>query len=350
MKMRVETSSGVKDRNHGLDLFRVMLMFGIVLHHCCYHTVMFKTTAVAVLFLFTLPAVDGFVAISGWFGTRFSIRRLLGLGGTICFCSGLMTVAALIGHRAFGLPLYISPGIGWFTQCYVALCVVGGITLPMSCDDRSRTRCILLLLSFATFDWGMRLFGIASIPGFGSHSFVTFLFVYCMARDLSSVKLSERVRRWVGAMALLVLVAIVIMDSLVLLPPEVLKIKIFEFSGYNAPFVMLVAVLATPFFASLRLPVVAGRFVSFLAPSMFSVYLLHDAHAFGHEMMVVRPLAFLHDQWGQSTHADMLLTIIWSFVVFSSCVLIDLLARRMPIAWIRKCKPLKSRGCSAIAA
>ena len=59
-------------RESGVELYRIMLMFGICLLHsviACGHTNINLNHLL-------LPCVDGFVLISGWFGVKFSWRKV----------------------------------------------------------------------------------------------------------------------------------------------------------------------------------------------------------------------------------------------------------------------------------
>lgn len=62
-------------RNPAIDLFRLLLMMGIVvLHLISMAQYWAQMRHVAYLLL---PCVDGFVLITGYFGLRFSIRKIV---------------------------------------------------------------------------------------------------------------------------------------------------------------------------------------------------------------------------------------------------------------------------------
>ena len=98
-------SMGKMTRNPAIELLRCILMFCIVLHHCAYHGYWRGDESQRVLiFGFTgLLAwhVDGFVAISGLYGIKFSWRKFLRLWGMCAFATGLSVLFSL------------KTGIGW---------------------------------------------------------------------------------------------------------------------------------------------------------------------------------------------------------------------------------------------
>lgn len=76
-------------RDISVDAFRCLLMFLIVLHHAACHGYFRNDTeywSLPIIFtLLTYWHVDGFIAISGWFGVRFSLSRFFSLFGVIAF-------------------------------------------------------------------------------------------------------------------------------------------------------------------------------------------------------------------------------------------------------------------------
>ena len=82
-------------RNPAIELYWVLLMFLIVLHHAAYHghwnhTKGLDADCPILYILFTVLTiwhVDGFISITGWFGTRFSCVRFARLWGVIAFYS-----------------------------------------------------------------------------------------------------------------------------------------------------------------------------------------------------------------------------------------------------------------------
>lgn len=84
-------------RNPSVDAFRCLLMLLIVVHHSACHglygaggsdwlTPVFLT-------VLTYWHVDGFIAISGWYGVRFSLVKFSCLYGVVAFWSAMKLLA-----------------------------------------------------------------------------------------------------------------------------------------------------------------------------------------------------------------------------------------------------------------
>ena len=64
-------------KNIGIELLRIVLMFMIVFGHCCCHGVFANERNVLVAGTTTFFAVDAFAFISGYYSIRTSIARFL---------------------------------------------------------------------------------------------------------------------------------------------------------------------------------------------------------------------------------------------------------------------------------
>ena len=97
-----------KPRDGNIELLRCLLMFIVVLHHSAVFGPLIGARQAEVVFAMTVPAVDCFVAISGWFGIKFTWNkwlRLLALvilfkGGGMAFRCGAVSRWAETRHSA----------------------------------------------------------------------------------------------------------------------------------------------------------------------------------------------------------------------------------------------------------
>ena len=104
--------------------------------------------------------------------------------------------------------------------------------------------------------------------------------------------------------------------------------------AYSSPVSIGVAAIAFTLVRRVPCPAWVGRFCAFLAPSLFSVYLLHT-HAFGFHRIAV------YKNYLLELHVPYLVTCVLLGVgVFSVCVVVDLVRR----AVLKGLKGL--RGCS----
>lgn len=339
------TSTPTNKRNDGIDLLRCILMFGVVLHHCCCHTSFQSNTLSQILFLFTIPFVDSFIAISGWFGIRFSIRKIFRIIIQIGICSSVLSLCSILFVR-LGIfqEYYISPGVGWFGVCYIALLILAPIAdLLLSTITKTRSGQILsfAILSIILLAWQ---FIPASCISFviisGSHSTGTLLIVYLLTRHLRYFSFVCNVKRYVPPL--------LVLSWLFYLVPATTgmangRTGLTCLPGFYAfPAVMVFSALLPQSFASLsNLPVAVSRLVRFITPSLFSVYLLHDAHAFGRKIFIYLPNSFLSCRFNIGSAHDfgiwsVTVPLIWALIVFVTTIMIDLVIRRIPTLLLNK--------------
>lgn len=117
-------------RNANIELLRCILMFLIVFHHasfwgcwkgdCSQHLLIFLGT------LAVMWHVDAFVAISGWFGVRFTWRKFFALWSQVAFYSILSILC--VWHSGGQLNLKaLSVNGGWFASAYFLLMLISPV-------------------------------------------------------------------------------------------------------------------------------------------------------------------------------------------------------------------------------
>lgn len=321
-----------QNRSPNIELLRCALMFLIVLHHCCLLGV-FKNAIIGGMSVSTHFAVDAFVFITGWYGVRLSLRKVVGLlgMGLFAFCAlGLFSLFCGQGWQA-------SFSLGWFGNSYLALLFVSpllnaGIDALRREDERALRRAWFAYAVFMFLSW----LPIGScvdlkVAGWFGHSFNTMVFVYVTGRVLSVCEWTRTIRIRGLILAAVGLQGVNLAWGLCRVSwPES---SFFRVSGdYDAPFLIALAICV--FLIFLRLPlercVVVSRATCAVAPSMFVVYLLHSG--------VPSPLP---KQWiGNLEHVILpmeggcgmgIATVLTACVVFVACVAIDG-ARRL-IMW-----------------
>ena len=322
-----------KPRNCGVDFLRCVLMYLIVVHHCCCHSGMEIGWMAQLAFLLTIPSVDGFAGISGWFGIRFTWRKLFKLLFQIAICSGSLT---LVSEILFRLDVtsqrYVSIGVGWFGVCYVFMFFASPLIDRMiNSLVRVGLGRMLLVLAWAAIlaVWQFVPATYCSfIPLSGSHSAGTLLLVYFTMRLFGGhgVFPWDRIHMSVPVMlvSLALLLAIGVSGML-----ERHGILTMVFGLYASPVVIVLACSVVTVMARIQIPSRIGAFVSMLAPSMFSVYLLHDAHVFGREFLIVRPFRSFEGLVATSGALQMVMILIWAAVVFVVTLTADVLVRRL---------------------
>lgn len=269
-------------RNVSLDVLRCLLMFGVVFQHSfaiCPIDSCVLYTEFAAIFALTRPSVDGFTALSGWFGVRLRFVKLFRLCLLILFC-GL--VSWLI-YRIFNLALYdiylerfgielSCPRLGWglfrywYLGAYIRLLFLSVLINPVI-DWASTCRRTVPALCLAVFV----LISYASLVWFewNSHGTRTVVFVYVVMRFMRTLKIDHVLRR------ITILVIIGMLFSVMFINAQYQWG--LDVGDYRNPMTVLAGIALVYFFADLHFPgdSVLVRTCSYIAPSMISVYMLH---------------------------------------------------------------------------
>ena len=252
-------------RNPSIELLRCVLMFGI----CLVHSAGKSGTDYQWLSYSLLWCVDCFVFISGYYGVRFSFAKVLRLYGLGLFCSLIgAALSVFLDHERELLVLWRREFCGyWFLHAYVlmmCLAPMADAAVESLIRDKKRLGVALLGLGLSVFGWGwLSVYNVTKTfiprtPGLSDYSGFTLLAIYIVARLCNKLNLGMRISRLTALSVLLIITGLGVMRICV----------------YNSPFAVLAAVAAFYLAEKTSVPQWLGRTVIFLAPSMFTVYLL----------------------------------------------------------------------------
>ena len=271
-------------RNDAIEVFRALLMFGICFLHAVSQGDFYCHTLVKIL----CPAVCGFVFISGWFGVRFSVGKILRLYAVGAYAALVASLAAQLQAGTFAPAEYLGKALElwreyWFLHGYVVLmCFAPAVNFVVEKAAKKDAFAILAPVMGFSFVWSWG----ASVPfagrifplteGLGAYTGFSLLAVYTLARLC---------RRHYPAPS----------------PRTVAVVFGVSFAGvlltggmYHSPFAALLAASAFHFFLRMgsliesrggRVPAPVVRLVDFLAPSLFSIYLIHSHVSVGFPLM-----------------------------------------------------------------
>jgi len=269
-------------RDNSIELYRVMLMFGIVLLHAAgVGDVKAQWLANSLKF-----CVTGFVFISGYFGIRFSWQKIAKLYGLAILYAIL---GSTVSFLCTGNVHFISVGLKylhglWFLHAYAILMMFAPV---LNCvfdqiENRKRLLPIILPLVALVFGWsycydvGHLKPYVFPAEGLGAHSPLTLIGIYVLARWFKIMG----VEQYLTNKRLLLAVIAAFPFSVVGLAP------------YNSPFAF---VLAASFFVLVRRFVRCGNWPVLLSPSMFCVYLIHVTPPGIDFIIWAKHYAFRHD-------------------------------------------------------
>lgn len=302
-------------RNPAIDLFRLLLMMGIlVLHLISMEQYWTQMRHVAYLLL---PCVDGFVLITGYFGLRFSIRKIVMLY-LVAFWSLLMVC---------GLQHFLDGGVCvceyfrlfkelWFLHAYaLMMCFTPMVEAVFDSSNNLKAKAILMPVLFVVFGWGLasQVAGIhhfvPSMAGLTPKSGFTLLGVYVIGR---LYRLHED--RFDALPMYVYVLAFLMLGCLCTLGMGWL-------GAYNFPIAVLFALSA--FHVVKRwivLPRFVERMVVWLSPSVFAIYVLH-ANDYSYRIM-----AHMVEALRSFVPMGMAFALV-AILVFCICLMIDLIRR-----------------------
>lgn len=323
-----------RERNSSLDVLRCLLMFGVVLQHTfalCKFGGLIPYSAYIVADCLTHPSVDGFTAISGWFGVRCTLKKLFRLACLIFFCGSLHWLIYEVGRRICGtyfisrygieLPYHqwgYEPYRYWYLGAYIKLMLLTIVLNPIfELMKRLQKRWIwLIAIVFVGGNYLSKLW----FP-WASHSPRTIIFVYIVVRFAIMLGFKEALQNIkvfrVGAIAALV-------GVFGLIAANAYWHLGLNSGNYAGPLAIIAGLLLVGVFANLNLTS-GSRFVkmcSLIAPSMISVYMLH----WNFMETFFKPIP--QELIGLIPHMPIVVAfLLCAIAIFAVCTLIDLMRR-----------------------
>lgn len=152
-------STAVKCRDSQVELLRCVLMFLIVLYHSqmfgAWHDAWWNEYFHAML-IWHVPA---FVAISGWYGIKFTWRKFARLWGLVFFYSVVGFAITYLEHGAVSLNKFRVDG-GWFGATYLGLMLIS----PFLNAALERLRQLPVMETLAIVGLGMLMITLNWLP------------------------------------------------------------------------------------------------------------------------------------------------------------------------------------------
>lgn len=206
------------ERNSAIELYRILLMFGICWLHCvCQGRWSGLWPRYALGF-----CVPGFVLITGYFGVDFKLSKVVRLYSVPVYASLLAPLMG--GSFAHGcywrevLRVWDADGGFWFIHAYVVLMIFAPFLnacfeTATTSEGKCRLFRALLPMWFLVFCWmaglnynHMRLF-VPSTSGLTANSFLTFIGVYSIGRIIRIFKLDYKIPYHICVMCAIILFA-----------------------------------------------------------------------------------------------------------------------------------------------
>lgn len=321
-----------KKRDLNVEVLRCFLMLVIVVYHGCNNgpfDVAGQCRDVKFGSWILFWATNAFAFISGWYGIRMSSMRLFKFLGLGLFAS---IVHLLFSPFVLGKWTY-SYTLGWFGNSYLAIMLVAPlVNAALSSVSASGNKNLLItwgLYSLAmALSWiPLRFLGVSlSVPGWGGHTFNTMLYIYVSAYCLKRCGFEKWMTRHWAMMIFGAAISCHVLNLGLVVLCRTWKEYFSEAGDYNSPAMLVAGAMIFVVFLKTRFPVWLQKLCGYIAPSMFSVYLLHTA--VGPVCKVIRDQSILSFDAGFYYPCHRVVSVVTvSMIIFSGCVAIDVLRR-----------------------
>ena len=270
----------------GVELLRIVAMLLVMVVHADFFSIgeplwedieANHWNALSRIFIesISIVCVNVFVMISGWFGIRPTVKKLLGLLFQILFFfGGIYICLVLLGYETLSLKgiaqVFMFLPQSWFVKAYILLFLISPV-LNAFCERASKKEFLMVLIPFFAFQ---TLYGWL-VPGVdffsGGYSTMSFMGLYL---------LMQYVRKYGGKLLelksihnLTIFMALALLNTIVYL----LAVKYMPSRGsmlfcYVNPLVIASSLFLFLTFYRLN---IQSRFINLAASSSFAVYLVH---------------------------------------------------------------------------
>lgn len=284
-----------KERNSNMDLLRIISMLLIILLHSIDHSGVLESSETASFaiqlwvsfsYMLTQVCVNCFVLISGFFlvKSKFRLQKLIALWLETVFYSLIIRIVFIaIGYSTFsvssilGCFVPVFTGRYWFITIYFGLYLVFPF-LNIAINAMSRKQHLMLnIVLFFLFSFSISVYpafkGMNSGAGWGLAWFIVLYFVAAYIR-LYYVPNGKKIKYLMFWLIISVIISIgyVAVNG----KSDILTNALSNCYRYDSVFAYLSSICFLLFFINVKIYNKAiNRFIIFIAPSAFGVYLIH---------------------------------------------------------------------------
>ena len=255
-------------RDSRIELYRCLLTWGIVF----LHVVGFYAAGAMRLSSAFVWCVPGFVFITGYFGNKFTWKKVLKIYGVALWCYPVtiairnLVVGGSWAPLVFAHDAYEAFLGNWFIHAYVGLMmlapIIDGALAKVWESKRLRDAAPILPFLIFVFGWSfLSSFNCAQavVPKAPSCSVLTLLGTYAVARVFRFCEIEERMN--IGHAAALFVAG--------------LGLSLLKIGGFNSVVAIMITIGTFVLIRHVRISDRVGKVILWAAPSMFSVFLLH---------------------------------------------------------------------------
>ena len=321
-------------RNLDIEVLRCFLMLIIVIYHGCNNgpfSVDGENHDVKFLAWFLFWATNAFVFISGWFGIRFSWRKVLKFLGLGLYASVLLMLLSPFVAKGFSWRF----SLGWFGNSYLALMLVSPLINAglEALEAKSKQVLCVAWIAYAVamfLSWlPLNSYVKLGVPGWmDGHSFNTMLFIYVSAYVLKRSAWFCGITRMraIIIFALAQICHVLLLGAVVVSPA--CKNLLAGALDYNSPALLVMGAMMFMIFYRTNFPSWLKKTAFYISPSVFMVYLLHS----GGNPVVAEPifhgvLSSVDNMFMPVMFHRVFAVIVGGVAIFLACVICDIIRR-----------------------
>lgn len=299
-------------RNSNIELLRIVIMFMILLLHANFFTFKMPTDHSYISFsrcfaeAFTLTPVNIFVLITGFFGTVFSVKKVLSLIFQVFFCvvpiSLFLTGFGIIESDFHSIIRSFIFNEYWFINAYIGLLILTPI-LNVAVDHLSHRVYISSLLFFNVIAFLDAFWGVSGIGLDKGYSLIWFIFLYLLGRYVKYYQTSLSPKQ---------LITLIVISCLC----NTFLIFTFHSINYVNPFIVIQSVSTLLLFTKFE---IKSDVINWVAASTTMVYLV-NLHPVLCEWMKNKLWSFYQNN---STFIFLLYTVLFCVSIFVFAIFYD---------------------------
>lgn len=319
------------DRNSSFELLRIVCMLLIIAGHICkeHHEIYSLENTDYLINRFSKSfisnAVNTFILISGYFGIKFKLQRLIKLDlQTIFYSVTLLIVTLLIGWhelnpiKDFLLFIPIFSKHYWFITVYFVLYLISPILnrfVEKISQDSYKSILILGLILIYVWPTFSFLFNSDQFINDGGYGIINFVYLYLLGRY---IKLYYVDNRSAGFYFTMYGITSISLFACQILLTYVLGFDFSSFFCYNTIFILFSAIFLFLGFKNLHFK---SKAINLIAAPCLSVYLIHEHKYVWSNICSTIGIEHFHGI------NYILLLLIFPFIVYSVCFIIDFVRR-----------------------
>ena len=331
----------VKTRDTNMELLRIVAMFMVVTLHCIGHGDFLNDTSVSLENYILLRLLDSlsqianalFLMTTGYYmiNKKFNLKRILDLWGkTIFYYFIIWIVCVLLGRETQVLKSLFPVTIGnyWFISAYISLYFlipIINILLNKLTKSQFKYGLIVLIIMFG-------IIRVVSNPSaIYSGAIMPVIIIYSIGayiRKFVEVKHKNKyIIKYILLTIIFTLIYMILQIYQRITTNAIVYYRIYliltGLREYNCIILIAMAICVFMKFVTIKIKSnFANQTISFIAPSMFSIYIIHEN---------ININDWLWKSLGIINYADSCLMVpyilLMVLVVFIACLLIDLLRR-----------------------